>query len=430
MGQILPKGWVETEFGLINQKSSPKNIKPFEFPDKEFESYSVPIFVEGKPEIVKGSQIRSSKQIVEEGDILVCKINPRINRVWVVGNFSNNMKIASSEWIVINNSNINSDYLKYQFQSERFRTLIQSEVSGVGGSLTRARPKIVNRYPVYISPLAEQERIVSKIDKLFAQYDKIKKALELIPQLLKDFRKKVLTHAVIGKPTPLNDLGIWKGGGTPSKSKKEYWENGDILWITAKDMKALFLKDSFDKITLKGLKESSANLIPKNSILIVTRSGILRRILPISTNELDSTVNQDLKVLVPKEEYFYKYLVYALNCKEEDIRNQCMKSGTTVESIEFNTLKNYKLPIPTYKEQQEIVSHIESLFDKADIIERRYRKLKNKLNTLPQAILHKAFKGELVTQHPTDADAKDLLKAILALRKDAKGRRKHELNSL
>src|SRR5690606_41085285 len=80
--------------------------------------------------------------------------------------------------------------------------------------------------------------------------------------------------------------------------------------------------------------------------------------------------------------------------------------------------------VPTLQEQQEIVRRVESLFAKADAIETRYQTLKAKIDNLPQAILHKAFKGELVPQLPTDGDAKDLLAEIMALKKEVKGRKR------
>ena len=74
------------------------------------------------------------------------------------------------------------------------------------------------------------------------------------------------------------------------------------------------------------------------------------------------------------------------------------------------------IPVPTISEQEEIVSRVEILFAKVDKIEQRYKNLKEKIDILPQAILHKAFKGELVPQLPTDGDAKDLLKMIAELK--------------
>ena len=92
-------------------------------------------------------------------------------------------------------------------------------------------------------------------------------------------------------------------------------------------------------------------------------------------------------------------------------------------NISLSQCRNFDIPIPSLQEQREIVRRVESLFAKADTIEARYLTLKAKIDSLPQSILHKAFKGELVPQLPTDGDAKDLLAEIMALKEEVKGRK-------
>ena len=91
-----------TTIGNINKYKS-DSINPALYPDKVFEVYSVPIFETGHPEYLRGEEIGSIKQVVQKNDVLICKINPRINRVWVVANESGKQNIASSEWIVVRN---------------------------------------------------------------------------------------------------------------------------------------------------------------------------------------------------------------------------------------------------------------------------------------------------------------------------------------
>ena len=84
---------------------------------------------------------------VEEGDVLLCKINPHLNRVWVVRHIMAQLKsLASSEWIVIRTDEIMPEYLALTMQSPYFRELMMSNVSGVGGSLMRAQPTFVKQY--------------------------------------------------------------------------------------------------------------------------------------------------------------------------------------------------------------------------------------------------------------------------------------------
>ena len=138
------------------------SVNPLEYPEQIYELYSVPSFETGYPEIIRGKDIGSTKITVEEGDVLVCKINPRINRVWVVKHNTEYPLLASSEWIVVRNSEIDSNYLRWYFSSPTFRTLLNSQVAGIGGSLTRAQPKQVAKYPVPV-PNTDEQRKMSKI---------------------------------------------------------------------------------------------------------------------------------------------------------------------------------------------------------------------------------------------------------------------------
>ena len=168
----------------INQYSG-STINPLDNPDEVYELYSVPSFDSQYPEIVKGSEIGSSKITVEDGDVLVCKINPRINRVWVVKHYTDHQLLASSEWIVIRNSKMDSNYLKWYFASPTFRSLLVSQVAGIGGSLTRAQPKQVAKYPVPIVDICEQRRIAAVLDKVSGLIAKRRDQLDKLDELVK-----------------------------------------------------------------------------------------------------------------------------------------------------------------------------------------------------------------------------------------------------
>ena len=158
----LPDNWAYISIDDVNSYES-KSINPSVMPNNIFELYSVPVFSTGNPEIVLGKEIGSTKQKVEKGDVLLCKINPHLNRVWEIEKNSINVQIASSEWIVIRSTEIEPTYLKFYFESPRFRELLCSQVSGVGGSLTRAQPSVVKSYLIPIPPANEQKRICDAI---------------------------------------------------------------------------------------------------------------------------------------------------------------------------------------------------------------------------------------------------------------------------
>ena len=173
-----------TKIKTINKYES-EIINPAQTPDVVFEMYSVPIYNTGHPEYLRGEEIASNKAVVEKNDILLCKINPRINRVWVVGDESKHPNIASSEWIVIRTEAYNSEYLAWYFRSPKFQSLMTSEVTGIGGSLTRAQPKRVAEYPVPILARELQDAIVEILNKCKQVIDRRKKELDALDELIK-----------------------------------------------------------------------------------------------------------------------------------------------------------------------------------------------------------------------------------------------------
>lgn len=168
----------------INEYKS-ESINPMKTPDTMYELYSVPFFTTGHPEYLHGSEIGSSKVTVQKNDILVCKINPRINRVWVVADESNYQSIASSEWIVVRTAQYNPYFLSWYFRTPMFQQLMTSEVTGIGGSLTRAQPKRVVEYPVPVLSREKQDKIVSILDRLESIKRERKSELDLLDSLVK-----------------------------------------------------------------------------------------------------------------------------------------------------------------------------------------------------------------------------------------------------
>ncbi len=177
-GERLPSGWTCGLFGDLNQHRN-KSEDPLASPEDEYELYSVPIYDTGMPEFLHGNEIGSTKQVVEKGDVLLCKINPHLNRSWVVAHYCPDLKcIASSEWLVFRSAAILPDYARLFFISPAFKSLMLSNVSGVGGSLMRARASAVNSYPIWIPPINEQNRIVQAVHQLYATIELMASILE------------------------------------------------------------------------------------------------------------------------------------------------------------------------------------------------------------------------------------------------------------
>lgn len=186
----------------INEYLS-QSINPMNEPDRIFEMYSVPTFETGHPEYLRGDEIASSKLLVKKNDILLCKINPRINRVWVVEDESDKQSIASSEWIVIRNKQYNPEFLAWYFRTPKFQQLMTSEVTGIGGSLTRAQPKRVSGYPVPVLDRKLQDEIVQILNLCTSIISNRNNQLEELDTLIK-------ARFVEMFGDPMNETAKWK----------------------------------------------------------------------------------------------------------------------------------------------------------------------------------------------------------------------------
>lgn len=180
-----------------------------------------------------------------------------------------------------------------------------------------------------------------------------------------------ITLASSGVPTnwryvPLGALGTWRGGGTPSKSKSEYWTNGTVPWVSPKDMKQPRIRSAVDRITESAVAGSATNLVPEGSVLVVTRSGILMHTLPVAVTDLPVAINQDLKALAVRGDVKPSYVAWALRRFEGDILRTCTKAGTTVASVEFSKFLEFSIPVAPEDDQGRIVAAIEEQFSRVD----------------------------------------------------------------
>ena len=157
----------------------------------------------------------------------------------------------------------------------------------------------------------------------------------------------------------LGDLGQWIGGGTPSKSRAEYWSDGTVPWLSPKDMRSEVLTGTQDRITEAAVRNSAVRLVPAGSVAVVMRSGILERTLPVAVVPFATTLNQDMKALSPRAGVDARWVGWALRSIEHRVLREVRKAGTTVASIEAARLMDQRIPLPDEGEQRRIVAILE-----------------------------------------------------------------------
>ena len=165
-----------------------------------------------------------------------------------------------------------------------------------------------------------------------------------------------------GWPTKtLGEVCQFRGGGTPSKAVERYWL-GNIPWVSPKDMKFDVVSDSIDHISQEAIDGSATSLIPKNSVLMVVRSGILARIVPIAITGRDLTINQDLKALCPNGAMDARFLYHLLDSKMDELLSMVSR-GATVHRLMTDQIRNLDFVLPPLAEQQRIVGLLDEAFE-------------------------------------------------------------------
>ena len=150
----------------------------------------------------------------------------------------------------------------------------------------------------------------------------------------------------------LSEVATFGGGHTPPMADPDNYEDGYVLWVTSQDVKSNYLDRTTTQITEKGAKELT--LYPAGSLVMVTRSGILRHTPPVAELRKPSTVNQDIRVILPQGECCGEWLLQFFISHNKELLLEFGKTGTTVESVDFGKIKDMLLYMPSTVEQQQI----------------------------------------------------------------------------
>jgi type I restriction enzyme, S subunit len=425
----LPMGWAPASIEEVGLPTTPK-IEPFRFPKEVFELYSVPSFSNGEPELVAGEEIKSSKQFVQEGDVLLCKIVPHLNRVWVVPTANHHRQIASTEWIVVRSKELDSNYLRYCLMGPIFRELFMGEVSGVGGSLMRARPQGVAKIRIPIAPSAEQRRIVEKLDNILARSRRSREELEHIPRLVDRYKGAVLEAAFSGKLTANWRTHIGQSAAWSRKKLGNVVES--IRYGTSKkcDRNAsltpvlripnigngIILQDDL-KFAAFDVREREKLRLVRGDILFIRSNGSLdlvgKSALVSEKEEGFLYAGYLIRIRPLHEEITPKFLLYYLmSPSTRSTIEMLAKSTSGVNNINSQEIASIELPIPSSKEQVEITRIIEKRFTTIENSCNEALRAEKLLNRLNERTLAKAFRGELVHQSASDEPASMLLNRL------------------
>ena len=358
-------------------------VNPLDNPDTVYELYSVPSFESQHPEIVKGSDIGSSKITVDEGDVLVCKINPRINRVWVVKRRTSYPLLASSEWIVIRNCDIDSDYLKWYFSSPTFRNLLVSQVAGIGGSLTRAQPKQVAKYPVPLVGKEGQHRIAALLDKVSDLIAKHREQLDKLDELVKarflemfgDEQKRMLISDVCKiitdgthQPPPFVSEGI-----------PFLFVSNIVTNAITYDTEKYITQDTYDEL----IKRTPIEI---GDILLSTVGSYGHPAIVKDNRKF--LFQRHIAYLKPKAEVVYsEYLYSALLSDDVQKQIEGKVKGVAQKRLNLSEIRTISIPIPSRDKQKTFCHNLEKIGKRKLTIQQSL----DKLEVLKKALMQEYF---------------------------------------
>ena len=369
------------------------SVDPAKFRQEEFELHSIPAFDAGHPETASGSRIGSPKQIVQPNDVMISKIVPHIRRSSIVGPVSGKRQIASGEWIVFRDERVFPRYLRHLLVSDEFHAHFMNTVSGVGGSLLRARPSEVAKIKISLPPIPEQRRIAEILDKADALRSKRREAIAKLTQLLQSVFVGMFGDPVSNPkrwPTALmSDLFDIARGGSPRPIDDFITDRPDgINWIMIGDASegSKYITATRKRIKPAGARRSRA--VKPGDFLLTNSMSFGRPYIMRTTG----CIHDGWLVLSPKDDRLGPdYLYNVLKSKSIYAEFARRAPGATVKNLNIELVSGVELTVPPLELQREFATKIKAIED----LEARFCAMLQRSDSLFVSIQQEAFSARL-----------------------------------
>ncbi len=312
----------------------------------------------------------SSYKTVEIGDFIISL------RSFQGGiEYSNYRGICSAAYIILRSTIEICDYFyKYYLKTHNHIQELNRKLEGIrDGKMISFKyfSEIKLPYP----SLPEQEKIASFLSTVDHKIEQLVKKLALLGDYKKGLMQKIFTQEIRFRADDGSNFPDWEekklgevadivGGGTPKTAEVRYW-GGSIQWFTPTEIKTKYVSNSKKTITELGLKNSSAKMLPKGTLLLSTRATI--GYIGIATQKC--TTNQGCKSLITKCEHNNEFLYYYLSINKKNLINQA--SGSTFLEISKASIAQLKLHLPSLPEQEKIASFLSSMDNRIELVRKQ-----------------------------------------------------------
>ncbi|CAB3290106.1 Type I restriction-modification system, specificity subunit S [Methanocaldococcus lauensis] len=405
-------GEVPEDWEVVRLIDVAEYINGYAFSPKDWKDKGLPIIRiqnlnDPKAEFNYFDGVIDNKYIVENGDILFSWSASIGVYIWNRGRAVLNQHIFK----VVPKNNVDRLFLYYTL----FLAIEQLKNRVHGSTMKHFKRSELNTTFIPLPPLEEQKKIaevlsntdkaIQKVDESIEKFEKLKKGLMNI--LLNGkvrikvengkiyfYKETRFKNSEVGEVPEdwevvrLGDVAKLESGGTPKRQKPEYWENGTIPWVKSGELNDGIIYDTKEKITELGLKNSSAKIFTKGTLLIalygatVGKTGILG---------IDASTNQAVCAILPKSSNTFdsRFLQYSLIFLREKLIAQ--SSGGAQPNIYLYVLKDFKIPLPPIEEQQKIVE----ILSKIDKVIQLKKEKKEKLEKIKKYFMDNLLTGKV-----------------------------------
>ncbi|WP_299824894.1 restriction endonuclease subunit S [Phascolarctobacterium succinatutens] len=366
-------------------------------------------------------KVKSTKNAFKEGQILYGRLRPYLNKHDITS-FDG---VCSTDILVFEATNLVANVLVDKFFNLPF--FIEYVVSNSKGiNLPRVSEETVLNTTFPLPPLSEQQRIVERIEELFAKLDEAKERLQEVADSFVVRKAAILHKAFTGELTKqwrrengvsdesweekkLGEVGVLERGRSKHRPRNDERLFGGIYpFIQTGDVANadMFIEKHSQTLSDFGMQQSK--LFAKNTICITIAANIGK----VAILSYDSCFPDSVVGLTTDEKNSYKYVYYYLSTQQKELESKA--PATAQKNINLKVLNDLDIPLPSLPEQHEIVRLIDDLLARERAAQQAAEQALASIDLMKKSILARAFRGELGTNKASEASALELLKQVLA----------------